>query len=77
MNPISLLLESYRRVIYGELDRIDLETGLPSADGTLVWTDAVPPDFQILALIFASGVVFTIIGTIIFKRLEPSFTKVL
>jgi len=77
LNPVSLLLESYRRVVYGELDRIDLETGLPNEDGTLVWTDAVPPDFEILALIFASGVVFILIGTLIFKRLEPSFTKVL
>ena len=77
LNPISLLLESYRRVVYGELDRIDLETGLPNEDGTLVWTDAVPPDLEILALIFASGVVFILIGTLIFKRLEPSFTKVL
>ena len=79
MNPISLLLESYRKVIYGGLTRIDVVdpvTGEVTPD-VLAWTDATPPDFQILALIFASGVVFTIIGTIIFKRLEPSFTKVL
>ncbi len=77
MNPVSLLLESYRKVVYGELDRVDLETGLPSDSGTLVWTDAVPPDLQMLAAIFASGVVFILIGTLIFKRLEPNFTKVL
>ncbi len=69
MNPVSLLLESYRKVIYGNLDR-----GL---DGELVWTTAVPPDFAILATIFASGIVFIVIGALIFKRLEPSFTKVL
>jgi ABC-type polysaccharide/polyol phosphate export permease len=68
LNPVSLLLETYRKVIYGGLTRVD---------GVLEWTPAVPPDFQILAVIFASGVVFTIIGTIIFKRLEPNFTKVL
>ena len=43
----------------------------------LVWTDAVPPDFQMLGVIFASGIVIILIGTIIFKRLEPSFAKVL
>ena len=68
LNPVSLLLESYRKVVYGELERVD---------GDLVWTTATAPDFQTLALIFASGVVVIIIGTLIFKRLEPSFTKVL
>jgi lipopolysaccharide transport system permease protein/teichoic acid transport system permease protein len=77
MNPISLLLESYRVVIYGELDRIDPETGLATDDGELVWTEAVAPNFEVLAVIFASGLVFIVIGTLIFKRLEPSFTKVL
>ena len=77
LNPISQLIESYRKVIYGELDRIDLVTGLPSEDGTLVWTDAVPPDFEMLAIVFTSGIAIIIIGTIIFKRLEPAFAKVL
>ena len=43
----------------------------------LVWTDAVPPDFEQLAIIFFSGIVFILIGTIVFKRLEPAFAKVL
>ncbi len=30
-----------------------------------------------LAVIFAIGVVIIVIGTIIFKRLEPAFAKVL
>jgi ABC-type polysaccharide/polyol phosphate export permease len=77
MNPISLLLESYRKVIYGGLDRIDPVTGASTDDGVLTWTEATPPDFEILAVIFASGLVFIVIGTLIFKRLEPSFTKVL
>ena len=72
-NPISLLLESYRRVIYGNLD------ALPTADGgrQLIWTAATPPDFDVLALIFAIGIVITVAGTIVFKRLEPAFAKIL
>ncbi|MEX1344043.1 MAG: hypothetical protein AB1Z63_05180, partial [Candidatus Limnocylindrales bacterium] len=53
LNPVSLLLESYREVIYGQLTRVD---------GELTWTEAVPPDLTVLAIIFASGVVFTVIG---------------
>jgi lipopolysaccharide transport system permease protein/teichoic acid transport system permease protein len=68
LNPVSIMLESYRKVIYGNLERVG---------DKLEWTPATLPDFQMLALIFASGVVITIIGTFVFKRLEPSFTKVL
>ncbi len=77
MNPMALLMETNRKLIYGGLDRVDPVTGMPSDDGVLAWTPAVPPDFQMLALIFASGIVIIVIGTLIFKRLEPSFTKVL
>jgi ABC-type polysaccharide/polyol phosphate export permease len=73
-NPVSILLESYRKVIYGNLGSgINPETG----GRTLIWTEATPPDFQMLALIFVSGIVITIIGTLVFKRLEPAFAKVL
>ena len=30
-----------------------------------------------LAVIFVTGIIITIIGTLIFKRLEPAFAKVL
>jgi ABC-type polysaccharide/polyol phosphate export permease len=89
-NPVSLLLESYRKVIYGNLDSIPdpdkPEEVLTLADGTtrvipagdtLVWTEATMPDFGVLAVIFVSGVIFTIIGTIVFKRVEPAFAKIL
>jgi lipopolysaccharide transport system permease protein/teichoic acid transport system permease protein len=73
-NPVSILLESYRKVIYGNLGSgINPQTG----GRTLIWTEATPPDFQMLALIFASGIVITILGTLVFKRLEPAFAKVL
>ena len=72
-NPMAMLLESYRKVIYGDLGAIE------TADGgrELVWTAATPPDFAMLALIFVSGVFFIVIGTIVFKRLEPAFAKLL
>jgi ABC-type glutathione transport system ATPase component len=38
---------------------------------------ATSPDLAMLALIFASGVVFIVVGTIVFKRLEPAFAKLL
>jgi ABC-type polysaccharide/polyol phosphate export permease len=72
-NPVSLLLESYRQVIYGDL------AAVPSADGRdeLIWTTPVPPDLATLGIILATGVVFLVIGTLVFKRLEPAFAKVL
>ena len=78
LNPTSLLIESYRKVIYGGLDRTEIVNANGRViDETLSWTKAVPPDFETLFIIFAVGVVITLLGTLIFKRLEPSFTKVL
>jgi lipopolysaccharide transport system permease protein/teichoic acid transport system permease protein len=78
LNPMSILMESYRKVVYGNLTSIDVTDAVTGeVKETLVWTDAVPPDFQVLAVIFVSGFVITVIGTLIFKRLEPNFTKVL
>jgi ABC-type polysaccharide/polyol phosphate export permease len=72
-NPISLLLESYRQVIYGDL------TAVPTSGGgtQLAWTTAMPPDLATLAVILVTGLAFLAIGTLIFKRLEPAFAKVL
>jgi ABC-type polysaccharide/polyol phosphate export permease len=72
-NPISLLLESYRQVIYGHLEVADAG----SRQAELTWTSATAPDVQVLAAIFVTGLVFLAIGTLIFKRLEPAFAKVL
>jgi lipopolysaccharide transport system permease protein/teichoic acid transport system permease protein len=71
-NPVSLLLESYRTVIYGHLAAVQTTEG-----PELTWTPATPPDFAVLAVIFVTGLVFIGIGTIIFKRLEPAFAKLL
>jgi lipopolysaccharide transport system permease protein/teichoic acid transport system permease protein len=72
-NPVAQLLEAYRTVIYGDLGAV------VAADGgrELIWTSATPPDLPMLALIFVTGVVFVAIGTIVFKRLEPAFAKLL
>jgi ABC-type polysaccharide/polyol phosphate export permease len=72
-NPIAQLLESYRKVIYGNLGAITMNDGRRE----LIWKPATHPDFMMLAIIFVSGVVFIVVGTIIFKRLEPAFAKLL
>jgi len=72
-NPVAQLLESYRKVIYGNLGATIQDDGRRE----LIWTTATAPDLPMLAAIFVSGVVFILIGTIIFKRLEPAFAKLL
>ena len=71
-NPVSILLESYRKVIYGGFATVEVD-GVEE----LIWTRAAPPDLGMLALIFASGIVILAIGAMVFKRLEPAFAKIL
>jgi lipopolysaccharide transport system permease protein len=59
-NPIAILFEAYRAVIYGKPD------GVPHA-----------PDFSSLLTLLLASVVLLAFGTIVFKRVEPSFAKVL
>ena len=68
-NPVALLLDAYRTVIYGGLAR--------GPDGELAWTPPTAPDVAVLALVFVIGLVVAIISVIVFKRLEPAFAKVL
>jgi ABC-type polysaccharide/polyol phosphate export permease len=68
-NPVALLLDAYRTVVYGGIAR--------DAQGDLVWTTPTAPDLGVLALVFAIGIVLALIGIIVFKRLEPAFAKVL
>jgi ABC-type polysaccharide/polyol phosphate export permease len=68
-NPVAMLLAQYRTVIYGHLAR--------GPKDQLVWTPATGPDLPQLAIVFTIGVVISIIGVIIFRRLEPAFAKVL
>jgi ABC-type polysaccharide/polyol phosphate export permease len=63
LNPFSILFEGYRRVIYGSAD------GGGSLPG---W-----PDWTALGGLLIASVVFLAVATIVFKRLEPNFAKVL
>jgi ABC-type polysaccharide/polyol phosphate export permease len=72
-NPMAILLESYRKVIYGTIGA----TTQPDGGKELFWKPASHPDFMLLALIFVTGLVFIFIGTIVFKRMEPAFAKLL
>jgi len=69
MNPTSVLMESYRKVLYGGLDH--------NKAGDLIWKNARPAELESLLIIFVIGVILAIIGVLIFKRLEPAFAKVL
>ena len=66
-NPVAILLESYRTVIYG--------ISLPGA----TWRPATMADLDLTALaaVLAISLVLLVIGIISFKRLEPAFAKVL
>jgi ABC-type polysaccharide/polyol phosphate export permease len=67
-NPIAILLTAYRHVIYG---------GLALENGVDVMKGPVPPDLYALGLVLVIGIAGCIVGTLVFKRLEPSFAKVL
>lgn len=60
LNPFAVLFESYRAVIYGTPD------GGP----------ATMPNWTALAILLLFSVVLVIVGTAVFKRLEPTFAKV-
>jgi ABC-type polysaccharide/polyol phosphate export permease len=59
-NPFAILFEAYRKVIYG--------TGDGGPPGL--------PNFASLAVLLGASVVFLFLTTIVFKRLEPNFAKV-
>ena len=60
-NPFAILFEAYRSVIYGTA------TSPPSG----------PPDMQLLAILLVASTVFLAFTTMVFKRLEPNFAKVI
>jgi hypothetical protein len=61
LNPFAILFEAYRSVIWG------------------TWPDGPPtaPDWLSLALLALASTFFLAIATVVFKRLEPNFAKVL
>lgn len=60
-NPFAILFTAYRSVIYGTSDG-----GHP-----------IMPDWTSLGILFVVSLVMILIGMAVFKRLEPSFAKVL
>jgi ABC-type polysaccharide/polyol phosphate export permease len=60
-NPFAVLFESYRSVIYGSLE------GPPTG----------PPNLVSLAILLVASTIFLACTTVIFKRLEPNFAKVI
>ncbi len=68
-NPVAILLASYRRVIYGQVQH--------GADGGVTWSAPVAPDLGLLAALFGVSLLLLVVGTWFFKRLEPAFAKIL
>jgi ABC-type polysaccharide/polyol phosphate export permease len=60
-NPFAILFESYRTVIYG--------TPETPPNG--------PPNLGSLAILLVASIVFLGLTTIVFKRLEPNFAKII
>jgi len=65
LNPFYTLFTAYRNVIYG--------TETPDGGSTL----PIPPDWGGLAGLLVASLVLLALATIFFKRLEPTFAKVL
>ena len=74
-NPIAILLESYRKAIYG----VPYQELSPSGDLVSAWRPATFGDMDVAALgvVLVVSVLLLLVGTITFKRLEPAFAKVL
>jgi ABC-type polysaccharide/polyol phosphate export permease len=62
LNPFAILFTAYRTVIYG--------TDVPQ-------TPPTAPDWAALGLLLGGSLVLLALTTLVFKRLEPSFAKVL
>jgi ABC-type polysaccharide/polyol phosphate export permease len=62
LNPFAVLFEAYRNVIYGSPDGI----GPP-----------IPPNLVALSQLLVGSLVFLAIASVVFKRVEPVFAKVL
>jgi lipopolysaccharide transport system permease protein len=63
LNPFAILFEAYRRVIYGSADNGGSPPGFPN------WSS--------LGILLLASLVFLALATMVFKRLEPNFAKVL
>jgi lipopolysaccharide transport system permease protein len=77
LNPFAVLLDAYRTVIYGRI----VSTTVTGADGkaTVVdtFTPGQPPDLIALGILALASLALLALATLLFKRLEPAFAKVL
>ncbi len=60
-NPFAILFSAYRTVIYG--------TATAPPHG--------PPDMAALATLLVASTIFLALTTMVFKRLEPNFAKII
>lgn len=74
-NPVAILLESYRKAIYG----VPYQEVGPGGELVSAWRPATFGDMDVMALglVLVVSVLLLLAGTITFKRLEPAFAKVL
>ncbi|MET0771894.1 MAG: ABC transporter permease [Candidatus Limnocylindrales bacterium] len=74
-NPVAILLESYRKAIYG----VPYQQVVPGGEPIAAWRPATFGDMDLVALglVLGASVLLLVVGTITFKRLEPAFAKVL
>ncbi len=66
MNPFAVLLTAYRDAIYGRVNA--------TGDG---FTPGQTPDLVALGMLFLFSLGLLVLGTVVFKRVEPAFAKVL
>jgi ABC-type polysaccharide/polyol phosphate export permease len=74
-NPVAILLESYRKAIYG-VPYLEVNAAGHTVAG---WRPATFGDMDVVALglVLIGSLLLLVVGTITFKRLEPAFAKVL
>ncbi len=65
-NPFAILFEAYRKVIYGT----PASTGIPASGPGL-------PNFASLGALLVASLILLALTTVVFKRLEPNFAKVI
>jgi ABC-type polysaccharide/polyol phosphate export permease len=65
LNPFYTLFTAYRTVIYG----------IQTPDGGSL--PPTTPDWAALGMLFLVSVVLLVVATVFFKRIEPTFAKVL
>jgi ABC-type polysaccharide/polyol phosphate export permease len=72
LNPFAVLLDAYRTAIYGRV--ISTTVGTTTVD---TFTPATTPDLFALGVLALASLGFLALTTLLFKRLEPAFAKVL